>query len=159
MEIPALGEKIEVDGLTYRWANPSDTEAFVKWATGNNKIPHKDILASMHLNNPTCVFFVVEKDGVPILFAPFYFQMNLAFLGFNPDAGRRDRMNALAKMQEISTQWAQNYGVQELVVSTSKDYPVGRWALQNGFEPEPRETFKLRITPLIDPEVEAHYKE
>lgn len=50
MEIPALGEKIEVDGLTYRWAQPSDTEAFAKWATGNNKIPHKDILASMQAN-------------------------------------------------------------------------------------------------------------
>jgi len=157
MQVPEFGETIKQDGLTYRWAQPSDAEAFSKWSSENGKIPHKDILASMSANNPTCVYFVIEKDGVPILFAPFYVQMILAFLGFNPEAGRKDRIDALAKMQEITSKFAEKHGIREIAVQTSPEYPVAKWAVKNGFNEEPRKTFKYRVTPLIDPEVEAHY--
>jgi hypothetical protein len=147
METP----KIEANGFTFRFAQPSDAPAFVKWSTENGKIPHKDILASMSDNNPTAVFFVIEKDGVPVLFAPFYAQMILAYLGFNPEAGRKDRVDALESLKWVISQFAFDHGVHEITVQTSKDYPVGRWALKNGFVAEPRETFKMRVTPLIDP--------
>jgi hypothetical protein len=157
MEIPKFGERVENDGFTFRWAQPSDSELFAKWASENDKIPHRDVLASMSLNNPTCVFFVIEKDGVPVVFAPFYARMILAFLGFNPKAGKKDRLDALSSLQNVIAQFAFDHGIREIAVETAKDYPVGRWALRNGFEPEPRETFKMRVTPLVDPEVEAHY--
>jgi hypothetical protein len=158
MRIPQFGEKIEEDGLTYRWAEPSDAEAFSLWSSTNAKIPHKDVVATMSVNNPTCVYFVIEKNGVPLLFAPFYLQMLLGFLAFNPHAGRRDRINALEKMHEVSAGFASNLGIREVVVQTSPEYPVAKWAVKNGFEEEPRTTFKYRVTPLVDPEVEAHYE-
>jgi len=150
MEIP----EISANGFTFRFAQPSDTESFVKWSTENGKIPHKDIIAAMSANNPTVVFFVIEKDGVPVLFAPFYCQMVLAFLGFNPDARRKDRVDALESLKWVISQFAFDYGVREIAVNTSKDYPVGRWALKNGFVPDGRELFKMRVTPLIDPNKE-----
>jgi hypothetical protein len=155
MRLPEFGERVIEGELTYRWAEPADAEAFALWSSGNGKIPHKDVVASMSVNNPTCVYFVIEKDGAPLLFAPFYLQMNLGFLGFNPNANRRDRIEALAKMQEISSQFANLLGIREIVVQTSAEYPVAKWASKNGFVEEPRQTFKYRVTPLVDPELEA----
>jgi hypothetical protein len=157
MEIPQFGEKLEANGFTFRWAQPSDSELFAKWASENDKIPRKDILSSMSVNNPTCVFFVIEKDGVPVVYAPFHARLILDFLGFNPESGRKDRLEALSSLQNVISEFALIHGIREIAVESAKDYPVAKWAVKNGFEPEPRETFKLRVTPLVNPEVEAHY--
>jgi hypothetical protein len=153
MENPTL----EANGLTFRFAQPSDSEAFAKWALENPKIPHKDILASLSVNNPTTVVLVIEKDGQPVLFAPFYCQLNLSYLGFNPDVVGKDRLRALEALKWVAASFAHHHGIREVTVQTAKDYPIGQWALKHGFKEEPRQTFKMRVTPTVDPEVEAHY--
>lgn len=151
MEIP----KLEAGGLTFRFAQPSDAESFIKWATENPKIPKKDILASMKANNPTSVVLVIEKNGEPVLFAPIYCQINLAYLGFNPECEAKDRLKALSALQWVIAGFAFEHGVHEVTVQTSKDYPVGKWALKHGFKEESRQTFTMRVTPISDPDEET----
>lgn len=143
----------KIDGLTFRPAQPSDAAAFAKWATNNDKIPKKDILAALSENNPTTVVIVVEKDGEPLLYVPLYCSINLAYLGFRPGSHGKDRLKAMAAMQWAIASFAFEHGIREVNVQTSKDYPVGQWALKHGFKEESRQTFKMRVTPLVDPSV------
>jgi hypothetical protein len=151
METPEL----KASGLTFRFAQPSDAESFTRWAVENPKIPHKDILASMKANNPTSTVLVIEENGVPILFAPFYCQMNLAYLGFNPEYEGKIRLKALNALQWAIASFAYEFGVREVTVQTSKDYPVGKWALKHGFKEENRQTFTMRVTPISNPDEET----
>lgn len=141
--------------VSFRFAEARDSAEFSKWALENDKIPRKDILATLKDNNPTTVTFVIENEGVPVLFAPVYCLMNLAYLGFNPEAAAKDRLQALEALQAVLSSFAIKHGVHEITVQTSKDYPVAQWALKHEFNEEPRTTFKYRVTPLINP-MEGH---
>ncbi len=79
---------------SFRGAEPADAEAFAKWVEANPQIEPSDIDAAAKKNQPTVLYFTVEKDGVPIAFAPVYLQIALAHLGFNPDADGKDKLEA-----------------------------------------------------------------
>src|SRR5208282_5960715 len=96
-------------------------------------------------NNPTSVTLVIEKNGVPILFAPFYCQMNLAFLGFNPTMQGSVRLRALRAMRNAAAAFAAIHGVKEITTESLPDYPVAQWAIQNGFDVSKRQTFTLHL--------------
>ena len=136
---------------TFRFAAPDDSDKFLKWAMENDKIPFRDILTGVKENNPTAVALVIEKDGEPVLFAPVYAQINLSFLGFNPDVKGKTRLKALESLKSVLCAFAEGYGINEITVQTSPDYPVGQWALKHGFKEEPRQTFKLNVKTLVDP--------
>ena len=134
--------------LTFRFAEPSDAESFVKWATENAAIDFRDMADSMKVNNPTCVTLVVERDGVPILFSPFYATMTLAYLGFNPDRDDpRERLEALETMLKAMSAFATLHGVREIGTFTNTDQMVAKWALRHGFKKEERSTFRYKIHP------------
>jgi hypothetical protein len=131
---------------TFRFAEARDSETFAHWATNNALISKDDLLASLKQNNPTSVTLVIEKDGVPVVFAPFYCQMNLGFLGFNPDLQGRVRLQGLHALRNAVSAFAAMHGVREITVQSSDNYPVAQWALHNGFQGEKRKTFRMRLT-------------
>lgn len=135
----------EEAGYKVRFAEPSDAPDFVKWATENPKIDPRDLEDSMKANNPTCVVLVVEKDGKPILFAPFYCHMMLCYLGFNPDGAARERVSALEIMKRAMEAFAKMHGIREIGTLTSADQTVAKWAYGQGFHPEPRQLYRLRL--------------
>lgn len=136
----------------FRLAEPADAEAFSRWAVENPQIDRKDIEAGLKKNNPTSVMFAVEKDGVVVAFAPFYCQMTLAHLGFNPDAQVTEKLKALEVMLDGAIAWAVQYGVREITTLSREDYGVAKWAVAHGFEMDPRQQFKLDINKLLTPE-------
>jgi hypothetical protein len=138
----------------FRLAGATDAEAFTKWAFENPQIDRADIWAATKKKNPTVVFFAVEKDGVVQTFAPFYAQMILAHLGFNPDAGAEDRKHALQVMLDGASAFAVQYGIREIVTLSKEEYPVAQWAMKNGFDLEPRQVLKLDLNKAMEP-VEA----
>lgn len=133
-------------GYNVRFAEPADSEAFVRWAIQNEKIDVKDIADSLKENNPTCVVLVVEKEGVPIVFAPFYCTLTLAYLGFNPDCNdMRARLDSLEVMKRAMSAFALMHGVREIDTFTSEDQRVAQWARKHGFIEEPRAIYRCRI--------------
>jgi len=57
------------------------------------------------------------------------------------------------RCRRLVRQFANLLGIREIVVQTSAEYPVAKWASKNGFVEEPRQTFKYRVTPLVEPGV------
>lgn len=132
-------------GFTIRFAEPKDSESFVKWATENPMIAASDISDSLKENNPTCVTIVVERDGIPVLFCPFYATLTLAYLGFNPEKDdTRERLEALEMMHRAMRGFAAIHGVREINTMTSADQMVAKWAEKHGFEPEARVMYRFR---------------
>ena len=130
---------------TFRLAVPTDAPAFAQWATENPLIDREDVQAGLSQNNPTAVVFVAELDGVPMAFAPFYCQMALAHLGFNPESRGTEKLKALQVMLDGVAMFSYQMGIRELVTLSKKDYPVAKWAESKGFEPDSREQFKLNL--------------
>ena len=138
----------------FRAAESTDAEAFSKWVAENDQIEPRDLLTALSHNNPTTIFFVVERDGKPILFAPFYCQMMLAYLGFNPDSDGKDRLKALQTMLDGAMGFAVQFGIHEIATLSKENYPVARWAVGHGFELESRQFFKFDINRVLS-EAEA----
>ena len=134
---------------TFRLATPSDAEAFAKWTAENPQIDPKDIEAGLKRNNPTVVVFAVEKDGVAVAFAPFYCQMTLAHLGFNPDSSASEKLRALNVMLDGATAFAVRFGVREITTMSRADYGVAQWAVRHGFEVDDRQLFKFDINTVL----------
>jgi hypothetical protein len=133
-------------GYSIRFAESKDSDAFVRWAMENPAIDPRDILDSLKENNPTCVVIVVERDGIPLLFAPFYATMTLAYLGFNPDRNDvRERLESLENLLVAMTAFAKLHGVREINTMTSADQMVAKWAGKHGFEPEARQLYRYKI--------------
>ncbi len=131
--------------LTVRFAEPRDAETFARWAAENPNIPQKDALSVTKDRNATSIALVIEEDDKVVLFVPFYCQMNLGFIGFNPESDARQRIRGLEAMQKALTAFAQEHGINEITVQTAKDYPIAKWAIKHGFEPENRQTFKFWV--------------
>ena len=139
------------DKYTVRFGKPEEAKEFARWAIENDKIPHMDVVSVLKENNPTAVYLVIEKEGTPILYVPIYAQVNVGFLGFNPDIKGKARLAALGELKESLKNFAKSFGINEITVQTSPDYPVGKWALKHGFREEKRQTFKLLVEKQIDP--------
>jgi hypothetical protein len=132
--------------MKFRFANPEDAAPFAKWATENQDIPEKDIEAARKENNPTATVLVIEdEDGSPILYVPIYCSIMVAYLGFNPEANRLQRVEAMGAMLKALKGFAAAFGINELSVLSKKEYAVAKWAENNGFEPETRQLFTVKV--------------
>jgi len=135
---------------TFRLAQPTDAEAFSKWTGENTQIDDADKLAATKKNNPTVLWFAVEKDGVVQVFAPFYLQMAMPHLGFNPEAEWRDRLQGMQTLIDGMSAFAVQYGIREIITLSNEDYPVAQWAVKHGFDLEPRQLLKLDLNKTLE---------
>jgi hypothetical protein len=136
---------------TFRLAEPADAEAFSKWTGENTQIDDADKLAATKKNNPTVLWFAVEKDGVVQVFAPFYLQMAMPHLGFNPEAEWRDRLQGMQTLIDGMSAFAVQYGIREITTLSKEAYPVAQWAVKHGFDLEPRQLLKLDLNKTLEP--------
>lgn len=130
--------------MNVRFATPGDAQAFAEWAVNNPDIPDKDIRAAMSENNPTVRYLVIEEDGFPLLYVPVYCAIRIAYLGFNPEADDREKIEAMNAMLKAIQAFAGNFGVKEIGTLTKEGYSVAKWAKKHGFEPDDRQLFTAR---------------
>jgi hypothetical protein len=128
--------------FTYRLATPADAPLVEQWAINNPDIPRADIFAT-HRNKTGAL--VVEEDGVPVLVVPFYMLMQLAYLGFNPEASPKSRIKAMQMMLRALAEYCTKIGINEIQTMSMEGYPVAKWAVKHGFEKEDREAFVYRV--------------
>ena len=131
--------------FTFRFAEPKDAEAFSRWTGQNEQIDQKDVQAASKAQNPTVLYFVAEKDGVPIAFAPVYLAAVLAHLGLNPAARVADRLQALEVLKDGVSAFMVQYGVREIQTLSLPEYGVAKWAASKGFDPDSRTLFRLDL--------------
>jgi len=130
---------------SFRLAEPTDAPAFAQWTASNPQIDPADIQAAQKAQNPTVLYFVVTKDGVPVAFAPVYVAAVLAHLGFDPLSSGKDRLKALGVLKDGVVAFMTQYGVREVQTLSKPDYGVAKWALAHGFEMDGRNLFKLDV--------------
>jgi len=137
-------------GWNFRMAQPSDAEAFSRFVAENPQIDAQDVAAASKDKNPTVVYFVVEKDGVAVAFAPLYCSMTLAHLGLNPDARADDKMQALKMLIDGVSAFAVQYGVREITTLSKEEYPIARWAKRHGFDVDSRQLLRLDLNKILE---------
>ena len=131
----------------FRWAEPTDAEAFARWVTENPQIDWADANASLGSVNPTVMFMVATKDGVPVACSPIYLSAVLGYLGFDPSADGKDKLRALQMLKDGVMALLVQYGIRELQTLSEPEYGVAKWALNHGFTQEPRTLFRLDVNP------------
>lgn len=131
--------------ITIRPAEPKDTVLFANWVAYNPDIPRKDVLSGLKQNNPTSCVEVVEIDGKPILFLPFYAVLNVAYFGFNPEATDLEKGKAMSAMLNAVKAFAAEYNIREIQGFSKREYLMAKWAVKKGFTEEPRQAFVLRL--------------
>lgn len=149
-----MSEQVKQSSWKFRLAEPKDAESFSKWAAENTKIDARDLMAGMKKNNPTVLFFVAEKDGIPICFAPVYMAAMLAHLGINPEASSEDRLQALNVLTDGVMAFMVQFGVREIETMTKPAYGLAKWAAQHGFERDDRLMYRLDINKQMAIEVQ-----
>lgn len=130
--------------MTFRFATPEDAPAFAAWAADNRLIDRGDVAAATKEQNPTTTYFVIESDGVPVLFVPCYLVQRVGYLGFNPDADKATREAAMEMMLQYLKAFAIEHQIGSIDVLTKSAYPVAEWARAHGFNPDQRELFILK---------------
>jgi hypothetical protein len=126
---------------TARFAIPDDASAFAEWATKNLDIPESDIEA---VAKATPLTLVIEVDGKPEMYMPLIPSLTIGYLGFRPDQNLRTRATCLKEMLGTLKQLQANLKIENAYVHTKAEYPMGRWALKNGFEKAPKDAFVLQ---------------
>jgi hypothetical protein len=130
--------------MKFRFAEESDAESFARWTASNRLIDGGDIKAATKEENPTTTYFVIESDGIPVLFVPSYLVQRIGYLGFNPDADKETREAAMEMMLQVLKAFASEHQINTLDVLTKSAYPVAEWARAHGFNPDARELFILK---------------
>jgi hypothetical protein len=137
----------EIDGWTFRFAEPKDAESFSAWVARNPQIDPADIEAASQKNNPTVTYLVIEHQGEPVMFMPVYLTMRIGYLGFNPAADKERREGAMEIMLQAVKAFALAYRIGSIDTLTRSGIPVAEWARAHGFNQDPRELFTLQIHP------------
>jgi len=130
-----------MSALKWRFAQEGDAPLLAKWAAENRLIDPKDIEAANKEKNPTSTFFVVERDGVPVLALPGYLVLRIGYLIFNPEADKQTREDAMELMLTVLQAFAAEHAITTIDVLTRSGLPVAEWAREHGFTPDPRELF------------------
>jgi hypothetical protein len=138
--------------MNIRLARNEDAETFAQWAVGNPDIPREDIEAAMRENNPTTMVFVVEQEGNPVLYLPFYCLINVAYFGFNPQATEREKIAAMNLMLSAVESFAMAFGIREIQGFSKEGYAMAKWAEHKGFKKEARQAFVRRLKAKDDGE-------
>lgn len=139
---------------TFRFAEEKDAPAISQWVAENSQIDPIDVQAGLKTNSPTAVYFVVEKDGKPVAFAPFICVMQLCHLGFDPEARAAEKLKALNVMLDGAIAFAVQYGIRQITTLTKEDYGIAKWAAAHGFEKDGRDLFRLDINKLLPKPIE-----
>lgn len=131
---------------TTRLATPADAETFAGWAALNSDIPQADIEA---VASTVTLTLVTEVDGHPELYIPFIFSptaplLTIGYLGFRIGQSYREKAKALRSMLAAVGRLQHDLGCAVRVV-TKAEYPMGKWALKNGFIQKP-DGFYLEYT-------------
>jgi hypothetical protein len=126
--------------ITVRLATPEDAPRFSEWATHNIDIPDEDIKA---VERSTPLTLVVEVNGKPEMYLPLIPAMTIGYLGFNPDQDVRTRASALKSMLGALKSFQEHLGIEYAYVHTKAEYPMGKWAVKNGFKKTPKDAFVL----------------
>jgi hypothetical protein len=134
---------------SYRQAQPADAPLFAEWVNSNPLIDPDDVQRTIHGNNPTCVFLVAECDGEPLSFVPVYIPIHIAHVAFSPKARASQKLKALAGLKDYITAFAVQLGIREITTLSQSDYPIAKWALNNGFEKDTRELFRCDLNKLL----------
>jgi hypothetical protein len=121
-------------------ATPEDAPAFVEWATKNPDIPEEDIDA---VANSTPLTLVVEVDGQAELYLPLIPAVTIGYLGFRPGQNVRTKAVALRAMAEALQDVQRRLSINDAYVFTKAEYPMGKWALKNGFKMKDKSAFTL----------------
>jgi len=139
-----------MSNYTFRLAEEKDAELMTRWVAENPQISVDEAQAGTKENNPTVLYFIVDCDGVPVLFSPVYAQWTFAHLGIAPEASPEIRKYALQTLVDGVVAMAIQFGIRELTAFTQPEFPVAQYAVkQLGFEWESRHPIKLDIRKLL----------
>jgi hypothetical protein len=126
--------------ITLRTAEAKDAEMLADWATQNPDIPSDDIEA---VAKSTPLVVVVEVDGKPEAYLPLIPALTIGYLGFRPGQDTRTKALALRGMLDGLQRVQSNLGISDAYVFTKAEYPMGKWALKNGFKQKSKDGFTL----------------
>jgi len=126
--------------ITVRLAAPEDAPLFASWATENMDIPDEDIKA---VEKSNALVLIIEVDGKPEMYLPLIPAMTIGYLGFNPDQDIRTRAIVLREMRAALGRLQDELGIKYAYVHTKAEYPMGKWAVKNGFKKTPKDAFVL----------------
>jgi|SRR5579864_6717311 len=136
--------------VKFRLAEPADAEAFKSWVSASPEIDPRDVKAAAKKQNPSVLYFVAESPaGKVVAFAPVYVQYALAHLAFNPKANADERRQAMETLLNGVMAFAVQDGIREIVTLSKEEYPVAKWAMQHGFDLEPRQLLKFDINKVL----------
>ena len=140
-----------MSNYTFRLAEERDADMVSRWVSENPQISLEEVRAGSKEQNPSTLYFIVERDGVPVVFAPVYPQWTFAHLGFSPESSAETRKQALRTLVDGTIAMALQMGnVRELTALTLPEFPVAQYAVkQLGFEWESRRLIRLDINKLL----------
>lgn len=124
-----------------RMAEEADAPAFAEWATTTPDIPREDIEAVQRCAIP--MVLVVEIDGQAEMYMPLLPAVTIGYLGFRPDSEPRKRATARRAMRRALEGFQKALQIPDAYVFTKAEYPMGKWALRNGFKQKSKDGFTL----------------
>jgi hypothetical protein len=124
-----------------RMATEADAPAFAEWITSNPDIPQEDIEAVSACKIPMTL--VVEIDGQAEMFVPLLPAVTIGYLGFRPDSTPRKKARARREMLRALELFQIGLQIPDAYVFTKAEYPMGKWALRNGFKQKSKDGFTL----------------
>lgn len=130
--------------IKVRFATPEEIPTLADWAYNNQDIPQEDLDALENCQIP--MILVVEVNGQPELFLPLLPAVTIAFLGFRPDGDLRNKAIALREMRQALGRFLEGLKIDNAYVFTKAEYPMGKWALKNGFKQKEKDGFTLERT-------------
>ena len=134
---------------TFRLCEQKDA-AWMTKALENPQIGLKEVRAGSQEYSPSVFYVMVERKGIPVVFAPIVTQWTFAHLGFSEESSADERKIALEKLVVGVVEKAFNANVRMLTALTLPEFPVARFAVdQLGFEWEPRKLIYFDINKLL----------
>jgi hypothetical protein len=130
---------------TFRLVEAKDAPAISRWVAENQQIDPKDKQLCWTQTSPMAVYFIVEKDGEPIAYAPLLFVLHLCHLAFAPTSRASERVHAMQTLLDGTKEFAVEAGVHRIQTLTLPDYGVAKWALAHGFVADDRVLLTLDI--------------
>jgi hypothetical protein len=134
----------------FRLAVPSDAPAFAEWVKWNLHIDPKDVATALKENNPTVIYFVATKDGVPVAFSPIYTAAVVAHLGFDPLSEAEDRKTAMNVLHDGTMAFFVQFGIREILALSDPKYGAAKYAMKRGFEQDTRSLFRFDINKAME---------
>jgi hypothetical protein len=139
--------------MKFRLAEEKDAAAISRMvAESGNQIDPNDIQLGLRKNNPTAVYFVVERepDGVLIAFAPLVFVLHLCHLAFSQESRASEKIHAMQALLDGAVAFAEPYQVSRVQTLTVPAYGVAKWALAHGFVADDRTLLTLDTSKILD---------